>query len=179
MLDYSIYEKNSRQFHMNNPKPKTKNNHKNQISFKIILLKRQISICIDKYNSLEDLYIKMYNAVYPDFSTEKQIDLIPPPNKSIQYKTVPFIYYVSVFDNKENYIDVPINKFITISSFMQTKPEFFTNISYVGIPTFRIFALDEESLTEMRDRDKKRDITNISTYFEKITCCILRPKNKM
>jgi hypothetical protein len=76
MCDYTIYEKFSRKsFTMINPTTKT--NHKNKIRFHIVLFKRTLNIFVYKDMSLEDLYIKIYNAVYPEFSRKKKYNSIP------------------------------------------------------------------------------------------------------
>jgi hypothetical protein len=170
MCDYSIYEKPlTRQFSMNNPKPNLKKNSENKIRFKISILKRCVSIVLCKDDSLEDLYIKIYNAVYPEFSTEKY-DAIPPANSVTSFKNIPYLYHVSVFNEKQEIVSVPIHKFITISIFMKTKPDCFKNIAMFGMPTFKIYALDEDSLQDIK-RDKNVQPVN---YFEKLTSCISR-----
>ena len=170
MCDYSIYEKPStRQFSMNNPKPNFKKNSKNKIRFRVGLLKRRVSIVLCKDDSLEDLYIKIYNAVYPEFSTEKY-DAIPPANSVNSFKNFPYLYHVSIINEKQEIVSIPLHKFITISSFMKTKPDFFKNISVFGMPTFKIYALDEDSLKELNKGENEQRVN----YFQKLTSCITR-----
>jgi hypothetical protein len=168
MCDYSIYEKQTtKHFSMNNPKPNLKKNSENKVRFRIILLKRRVSIVICKDDSLEDLYIKIYNAVYPEFSTEK-CDAIPPANSVTTFKNFPYLYHVSIINEKQEVISIPIHKFITISSFMKTKPDCFKNIAIFGMNTFKIYAIDEDSLQDIK-RGKNVQPVN---YFEKLTSCI-------
>jgi sulfatase maturation enzyme AslB (radical SAM superfamily) len=170
MCDYSIYEKPStRQFSMNNPKPNLKKNSENKIRFRVGLLKRRVSIVLCKDDSLEDLYIKIYNAVYPEFSTEKY-DAIPEANSVTSFKNFPYLYHVSIINEKQEIVSIPLHKFITISSFMKTKPDFFKNIAVFGMPTFKIYALDEDSLKELNKGENEQRVN----YFQKLTSCITR-----
>lgn len=175
MCDYSIYEKPAiRQFSMNNPKPNFKKSDENKICFIINLLKRRLIIvlCID--DSLEDLYIKIYNAVYPEFSTEKY-DVIPLEKSTTNFKNIPHLYHVSVFNEKQEIVSIPMHKFITISIFMKTKPNCFKNVAMFGIPTFKIYAIDEDSLRNL----KRGENEECSNYFQKLTSCINRKIYKL
>jgi hypothetical protein len=171
MCDYSVYDKTSSPlFTMTNPKPKNKikSIRENIICFKVTLLKRRnFKIMIYKDSSLEDLYIKIYNAVYPEFSTEKTFDQIPPPNDST-YNKIPKIYNVCVADSKGNINFVPVHKLITISTYMKTKPEYFKNISYTGISTYSIYVMDEKVLLEANN---KLLVKKQPTYFERLISC--------
>jgi len=168
MCDYSIYEKpTTRHFSMNNPKPNLKKNSENKIRFRVGLLKRHVSVVLCKDDSLEDLYIKIYNAVYPEFSTEKY-DAIPPANSTTSFTNFPYLYHVSVFNEKLEIISIPLHKFITISSFMKTKPDCFKNIAMFGMPTFKIYAVEEDSLLELNKGENEQRVN----YFQKFTSCI-------
>ena len=168
MCDYSIYEKpTTRHFSMNNPKPNLKKNSENKIRFRVGLLKRHVSVVLCKDNSLEDLYIKIYNAVYPEFSTEKR-DTIPPANSVTTFKNFPYLYHVSIINEKQEVFSIPIHKFITISSFMKTKPDCFKNIAMFGMPTFKIYAVEEDSLLELNKGENEQRVN----YFQKFTSCI-------
>jgi len=148
MFEYSIFEKsNSETFSMINlVKPKKT---QSIVAFKILLLNKKIKIVVHKEISLEDLYIKIYNAIYPDFSTEKNFDEIPPSTSNNAFKTFPKIYNVSLV-NKDKVMSVPLHKFITLSSFMKSKPEFFENIALFGNPMFAIYVLDENTLSKIQ-----------------------------
>jgi hypothetical protein len=145
MFDYSVFDKQT-SVSYKNPKPKNNPN----IRLEIVLPKRSFHIVLDKDTSLEDLYLKMYNTIYPEFSTEKMVDMIPPENISVNMVKVPQIHHVSVFDNAENIIPIPIHKFISISQFIKVKPECFKNTAYIGMPTYKIYAIDEDSMNDMR-----------------------------
>jgi hypothetical protein len=193
MPEYSIYENNvSHVFSNSNPRSKItigkgnekenekekKNNNdvgkRNKIRFEVRLIRRNVRIVLYKDDSLEDLYIKIYNAVYPDFSTEKNGDTIPPANTSRRYKTIPYIYHVSVLNDKCEIVPVPIHKFITITSFMKTKPSFFKNTAFFGIPTFKIYALDEECMAEIQNEINAKNTLNKNpvNYLRRIINCI-------
>jgi hypothetical protein len=156
---------------MSNPKPRRKTTHENKICFNIMLLKRRsFKILIYKDSSLEDLYIKIYNAVYPEFSTEKNFDDIPPPD-GLSYRKIPKIYNVCILDKNENINFIPVHKVITISSYMKSKPDCFNNISYMGIPTYRIYAMDEKTLLETN----KLLLNNEQpSYFQKLIGCVYK-----
>lgn len=142
-FDYSIFEK---------PEPNSGSNPKhdieNKICFKIVLLNRKLKITTTKDASLEDLYVQVYNAVYPEYSMEKDVDSIPPPHAI----SIPHIYNLSLLDKQERITYVPLHKLITISMLMKTKPECFNNIAMFGTPTFLMFVLDEDSLTKIHER---------------------------
>jgi len=172
--DYSVYDKKSSHlFSISNPKPRRKTNDGNTICFKIILLKRRsFKIVICKDNSLEDLYIQIYNAVYPEFSTEKKFDEIPPPTVS-GYSKIPKIYNVSTLDKNENINFIPVHRIITISSYMKSKPDCFNNISFMGIPTYRIYAMDEKTLIETKNSLMINN-NNKPTYLQKLISCVYK-----
>jgi len=152
---------------MNNPKPNLKKNSENKIRFRVGLLKRHVSVVLCKDDSLEDLYIKIYNAVYPEFSTEKY-DKIPPANSKTSFTNFPYLYHVSAFNEKLEIVSIPLHKFITISSFMKTKPDCFKNIAMFGMPTFKIYAVEEDSLLELNNGKNEQRVN----YFQKFTSCI-------
>lgn len=172
MCDYSVYEKPlCASF---NPKPKTKlkADGENKIRFTIVLFER-LNIILCKDSSLEDLYIKIYNAIYPDFSTEKMQDSIPPTNGSTMLKIIPKIYCVSVIDKKENMISVPLHRFITIDAFMKSKQEYFQNTAFIGMmPTFKVYVVDENFLENASSKKTSRN------YVEKFLQCYTKSRNK-
>ena len=181
MCDYSVYYKQpTAPFSIDNPKPrpkiKTSLNEKmckqqpieNEICFKIIVLQRSLKIVINKESSLEDLYIKIYNAVYPEFSTEKHVDNIPPPDISMSGDYFPMIYFVSVFTKNEDVVPVPYHRLITISMFMKAKPDCFTNIAMFGMPIYKIYTLDEESYHKLIHKTNTR-----KNYMERYLACLL------
>jgi len=177
MFEYSIYEKsNKSHFNVENPKPRK--NKREIVYFNIILVNRILKISIYKDSSLEDLYIKIYNTVYPDFSTENitlfnvsanrnvesSNDVIP-LKTHIDYKTIPKIYSVCVIDKDENIVTVPLHKFIPISSYMKSKPTFFKNSSFFGKPVFKIYVLDEYALNNVKKN------TTTKQYIQKYINC--------
>jgi hypothetical protein len=170
-FDYSVYDKSgSKHFSLSNPKPKVNNE---KIRIKIVLFKRILYIVVYKDVSLEDLYIKIYNAVYPEFSTEKCFDSIPPPSviSDSNYKTIPKIYCTSVIDENENSLSIPVHKFITLSSFMMTHPTYFKNVSYLGMmPTFKIYLIDEAYFTTLNDTPAEIE----KNYFQRFISCYSR-----
>jgi len=173
MCDYSVYEKPLRA--PLNPKLKTSLNTKgeNKIRFTIVLFKRRLNIILYKDSSLEGLYIEIYNAIYPDFSTEKMNDSIPPPNGSTAIKIIPKIYCVSVIDKKENMISVPLHRFITIDAFMKAKHEYFQNTAFIGMmPTFKIYVVDENFLENASSKKTSR------SYVEKFLQCYTKFRNR-
>jgi hypothetical protein len=107
----------------------------------------------------------MYNSIYPEFSTEKMVDMIPPENVSGNMIKVPQIHHVSVFDKADNIIPIPVHKCISISQFIKVKPECFKNTAYIGMPTYKIYAIDEDSMNDMRRGKTLRRPTYIQKLF--------------
>jgi hypothetical protein len=181
MFDYSVFDKhesksftcgdNVRKITLKNKSTVNKSNNRQnddkiQVRIKICLYKQDYKmISIYKDESLEDLYIKMYNAIYPDYSTENNWDIIPPPGG---VKRIPKLYYVSVFNKAENFIFVPVHKFISLSSFMKANPEYFNSISIMGPPTYNIYVLDEKSLEKINNKSKK----TTKNYYQKFISCM-------
>jgi hypothetical protein len=150
-------------FHGNNPKKRDK---PEIINFRIHLLNRKLNISINKDKSLEDLYISIYNAVYPDFSTEKNIDVIPP----VGISNFPRIYNVSLNDEKTELMHtIPLHKFITISSYMKSNPGSFVSKSMFGKKIYKIYVLDEYAIANL---DKYANYNNNNkTLFQMIFSC--------
>jgi hypothetical protein len=164
MFEYSIFEKsNSDVFSMNNLVKKQKNQP--FVCFKIILLKKKLKIIVNREISLEDLYIKIYNAVYPDFSTEKCFDEIPNSSSKNSFQTFPKIYNVSLV-NKDKVMSVPLHKFITLSSFMKSKPEFFDDIALFGHPMFALYVLDENTLLKIQNSKNEQIIKKNKRWLQ-------------
>jgi hypothetical protein len=157
MFDYSIYEKSDRhQFSMNNPKKAPRRNPiPDRFYIQVFLLRRSVKIMVQRDISLDDLYLCIYNAVYPEFST--YADEIPPPDGKTITK-LPLLYYLSVASPTDEIIPVPNHKFITLSSFMEARKECFRNRAFLGIPTYSMYALDEAALAEFMhsEPEKKR-----------------------
>ena len=182
MFEYSIFEKsNDYNFSMNNQvaaqvKNKNKKQNNNNIKFKINTLKKNLPLIVDKDISLEDLYAKIYNVVYPDFSSEKNQDFIPPAATSIYHDNFPKLYNVAVI-NDENVMTIPFHRFITISSFMKSKPEFFENVAMFGSPIYKIYVLDETTLAEFKKvglkklESQKNESKQDGTFFQKLLQC--------
>jgi hypothetical protein len=163
MTDYSVYYKTpTTAFSMENPRP----DPGTRICFKIKVFKRSLRITVYKDISLEDLYIKIYNAVYPEFSTERHCDAIPTPNT---LETIPRLYGVSVFNKNLDIINVPVHRFITLSSFMKSKHDYFTNEALFGTPTFTIYAANEEFIKQLQSGSNQTE--NHSSYLQKILGC--------
>ena len=144
------------------------------IKFRVNLYNRNVEFYIYNDNSLVDLYIKIYNTVYPEYSTEKKLDIIPLPGQTF----IPKIHYVSVFDKKENMTLIPIHNCITIEMYMKTKPEYFIprrNFIF-GEPIFQIYAFDEYSLSKIEELISKNDTQTMhyEYYIKKIFSCIGR-----
>jgi hypothetical protein len=153
MFDYSIYEKSDRhQFSMNNPKKVLRRNPiPDRFYIQVFLLRRSVKLMVQRDISLDDLYLCIYNVVYPEFST--YMDVIPPPDgKAITQ--VPMLYYLSVATPNDEIVPVPIHKFITLSNFMDARKECFINRAFLGIPTYSMYALDETSLSEFMHDSK-------------------------
>jgi hypothetical protein len=183
MFDYSVFDKpkekvfdsnprifKKRMYKNDNPCDKTsdKKPHDDRVQLRIkIRLYEQDYKMISIYNneSLEDLYIKIYNAVYPEFSTENNWDVIPPPGG---FGKVPRLYYVSVFNAKEEFMMVPVHKFISLSSFMQANPSYFNSISIIGPPMYNIYAIDEKSLEKINNKSENTS----KNYYQKFISCI-------
>jgi len=174
MCDYTTYEKSLRKsFTMINPTTKSK--HKNKIRFHIVLFKRTLDIFVYKDMSLEDLYIKIYNAVYPEFSTEKKYDSTLQTNAVTDLKKIPKIHFISVINANEQIVSVPFHRFIEIDTFMKTKQEYFKNISLFGIPTFKIYVIDEDFLEKSKNSSLRKTPIN---YLQKYLQCYTSTKNK-
>jgi hypothetical protein len=159
---YDVYRQSTISFNENNPKKRDK---PEIINFKIHLLNRKINISVNKENSLEDLYISIYNAVYPEFSTEKNIDIIPPAGIS----NVPRIYNVSLNNEKTETIHtIPLHKFITISSYMKSNPGSFASKSIFGKKFYTIYVIDEYAIANL---DKCTNNKNNKTLFQMMFSC--------
>ena len=164
MFEYTDTFTNASTFNGVNPKQEKLRDE--NIRFKIQLLDRKINVSIYKDDSLEDLYISIYNAVYPELSTEK-IDVIPPEGLSY----MPRIYKVSIYNEKTEHIqEIPLHKFITISSYIQCNKDYFTPIYNFGKPTFAIYALDEYAIANINNNNSQYDI---QSYFKKYFTCIM------
>jgi hypothetical protein len=184
MDDYSIYYKQSAyEFSTKNPDPKKKKiikpasklNREGQICFKVILFQRSVNVVVCKDSSLEDLYIKIYNAVYPEFSTEKMYDSIPPPNASVTFKKIPKIYCVSVINENENIASVPLHRHISIDAFMKTKRDYFKNTSFFGVSTYKIYVIDESFLEKSKKSSSPKTPVN---YVQKFLQCYTKSRSK-
>lgn len=143
----------------------TYNNYKNEeIRFKIRIYHRDGDIIsIKKTDSLEDLYKKIYNSVYPEFSTQNNI---PQPG----INKLPILYHVSMFDGIENFMIIPNHKFISLSSFIKSKPEYFTSISYFGSPMYNVYVIDEEAKKKLCTPEEKKT----SKYYQRLFTCRIR-----
>ena len=124
------------------------------VRFRVILLDRKINVSINKECSLEDLYIKIYDTIYPGISQEYSMPL-------------PKIYQMSMCDKDEVSVDIPIHRFITISAFMKTKPGCFENIAYIGSPMFLLFVIDEKCMLKIQNPECKEP-----TFIAKLTQCV-------
>jgi len=187
MFDYSVFDKLKDRSFGSNPRSLNKRNYKNQkisnrscekynvekfqVKFKIRIYDKEYKmITIYKDESLEDLCIKIYNAVYPEFSTENKWDIIPPPGG---LRRVPRLYYTSVFNAKEEIMLIPVHRFITLESFMQANPEYLKSISYFGPPTYNIYVIDERGLEKIENRTQEKNYT-ILNYYQKLVNCVTR-----
>lgn len=167
MTDYSMFYKTP-VFSMENPRPR-----ENLVCFKIITFNTRLKIKVPVDASLEDLYIKIYNAVYPEFSTERTRDEIPPAN-AVTY--IPQIYNVSMVTANDEIVRIPHHRFITLSSFMQANRNCFTKKSTFGSPLFNIFVLNEESLALMEAGETL--IESHSSYLQKYLGCYTKTNNE-
>ena len=161
MCDYSVYDNHDRSvdFSMTNPK----SSQGERVRFNISLHKKKLSFVMNKEGSLEDLYTKIYNTVYPEFSTERIYDNIPPPSGIVR---VPLIYAVVLVNDKDECIQVPIHKFITVDSYMKANPGSFKNIAFMGfLPTYRIFVADEDYISVLRSRAENPKPASVHRYF--------------
>jgi hypothetical protein len=102
-------------------------------------------------------------------------DSIPPPNDSTALKKIPKIYSVSVIDKKENIVSVPIHRFITIDAFMQAKRDHFQNTAFIGMPTFKIYAIDESFLEKSKKSSSQKTSIN---YLQKFLQCYDKARSK-
>ena len=161
MTDYAIYYR-APEFSMENPRPRE------TVRFKIVLFNSRLKISISADASLEDLYVKIYNAVYPEFSTEKAQDSIPPANSLTH---VPRIYNVSMVTENEEIVQIPVHRFITLSSFMQANCNCFHEKPMFGSPVYKIFVLNEESMILMQSGETL--VESHSSYLQKYLGCKL------
>jgi len=163
MIEYSdVYRQSTNSFNGNNPR---KNNKSEIINFKIHLLNKKLNISVNKDSSLEDLYISIYNVVYPEFSTEKNIDVIPPAG--ISY--VPRLYNVAIANGKTEIIHtIPLHKFITISSYIKSNPDCFVSSSMFGKKIYTIYVIDEYAIVNL---DKYANNKNNKTLFQMMFSC--------
>ena len=150
-------------FSMENPRARAT---PKPVRFQIITFNARLNIKVPVDASLEDLYIKIYNAVYPEFSTERGRDDIPSAN-TLTY--VPRIYNVSMVTANDEIVPIPIHRFITLSSFMQANRNCFTNKPMLGPPVYRIFVLNEESMNLVKSG--KTLIESHSSYLQKYLGC--------
>jgi hypothetical protein len=166
MIEYSdVYRKSNHSFNGNNPHKRAK---PETINFRIQLLNKKLNISISKDSSLEELYTSIYNAVYPDFSVEKNIDNIPPAGVSY----VPMIYNVAIYNKKTETIHtVPLHKFITISSYMKSNPESFVYSTTFGKKFYTVYVIDEHAVGNldncMNNNSKTLFQTIFSCYYSK------------
>lgn len=160
MCDYSVYEK---------PRSEPFSLHNTIVRFRILLTDRKVNITVNTESSLEDLYIKIYNAVYPEFSQEKPHDSIP-VSSSTTYSTIPKLYCVAVCDKKENSMNLPLHRFITISAFIKSRPDYFENVANFGTPLFRIYVLDEKCLLKMQNQGLEKPLS----FMQKLTQCVIK-----
>jgi len=160
---YDVYRQSTNSFNGNNPR---KSNKPEIINFKLHLFNRKLDISISNDKSLEDLYISIYNAVYPEFSTEKNIDVIPPVG--ISY--VPRLYNVAICNiNKELIHTIPLHKFITISSYMKSNTDCFVSRSMIGKKIYTVYVIDEHALENL---DKyANNNNNNKTLFQMMFSC--------
>ena len=154
-------------FSMENPKPR-----ENLVCFKIITFNTRLKIKVPVDASLEELYVKIYNAVYPEFSMERERDEIPQAN-TLTY--VPQIYNVSMINVNQEIVRIPHHRFITLSSFMQANRNCFTKKSTFGSPLFNIFVLNEESMNLMQSGATL--VENHSSYLQKYLGCYTNTNN--
>jgi len=124
------------------------------IRFRVVLLDRKVNVTINKECSLEDLYIKIYDTIYPGISQEYPI-------------YAPKIYQMSMCDKDERPVDIPIHRFITISAFMKTKPGCFENVAYLGTPMFLVFVIDEKCMLKIQNPEYQEP-----TFIAKLTQCV-------
>lgn len=165
MFEYTDTFTNASTFKGINPKQEILKLRDEKINFKIQLLNRKLNVSIYKNDSLEDLYISIYNAVYPELSTEK-VDVIPPEGLSY----MPRIYKVSIYNEKTEHIqEIPLHKFITISSYIQCNKDYFKPIYNFGRPTFAIYALDEYAIENINNYSQNI----IHSYLKKYLTCIM------
>jgi len=165
MTDYATFYKSPEPaFSMENPRPRA------SVRFQIITFNARAKIAVSAEVSLEELYVKIYNAVYPEFSTENLHDSIPPVN-TLTY--VPRIYNVSMVTTTEEIVPIPIHRFITLSSFMQANRNCFCEKPMFGPPVYRIFVLNEEALN--RARSGSTLAKNHSSYLQKLLVCYTQP----
>lgn len=163
MFDYSVYEKHSSSpFSLHNPI--IKQNGKD-VRFRILLVDRKINIAISAESSLEDLYVKIYNAVYPEFSYEKPHDSIP-TSSCTSYAIIPKLYHVAVCNKNEHSLEVPLHRFITISSFMKSRPDYFENIANFGTPLFLIYVIDEKCLFKMQNPEVEKPVSILKKMIQ-------------
>lgn len=182
MFDYSVFDKlDSKPFKSSYTiKFQTNENYKNessttfenyieekvQVVIKIRLYKKHCkTIYVNKDESLEDLHVKIYNAVYPKLSTGSTLDVIPPPSGLIK---IPRLYYTSVFNSEEDFIFLPVHKFISLDSFMKANPTYFKSISYFGPPMYNIYVADEEGLEKINNRSTNPP----NPYYQKFVSCM-------
>jgi|LauGreDrversion2_6_1035139.scaffolds.fasta_scaffold00501_1 hypothetical protein len=168
MTDYAMFYKSpDPAFSMENPRPHARSK---TACFKIVLFNARAKISVPLDASLEDLYIKIYNAVYPEFSTENPHDSIPPVN-TLTY--VPRIYNVSMVTATEEIVPIPIHRFITLSSFMQANRNCFCEKPMFGSPVYRIFVLNEESMNLVKSGATQTK--SHSSYLQKYLGCYTQP----
>jgi hypothetical protein len=155
MFDYSVFDKQ---------------NDSELIKFRIILYKRKsLIITASKEDSLEYIYAKIHNAVYPSK------DFIPQPGLTL----APKIYCIGMLKNKEDIIDVPNHRFVTLSSFMKSNPDCFKQSSFFQTSFFQssffqksvydIYVMDSEALEAM---SLKREEKPSAPYHQKLFRCI-------
>ena len=160
MTDYSMFYKTP-VFSMENPRPREKS-----VCFKIITFNTRLKIKVPVDASLEDLYIKIYNAVYPEFSTERTRDEI---QQATTLTYIPQIYNVSMITVNQEIVRIPHHRFITLSSFMQANRNCFTKKPMFGSPLFNIFVLNEESMNLVKSGETL--IESHSSYLQKYLGC--------
>jgi hypothetical protein len=153
--DYSVYEH--------------KNEFRNKytpINIRIHIIDNDpIDIIVNVNETLEDLYIKVYNKLYPEYSVTKEylysrnrdvLDTIPP--KDIEL--APGIKDILICDESNKNVNVksiPIHRIITVSSFIKSNKTYF-NPNNNGI--YSIYIIEDEYAIRRNNKLKMRNIIN-------------------
>lgn len=142
---------------------------------------KNLNISVHKEHSLWDLYEICYHSVYPNMNravTQSKTSLTfsgkPTMSKMNKFITdnipnttsnPPVIYDIFASNDKmDNILSIPVHKFIKLSMFMDSNPEYFNKQNR----HYKLFVVDENILHDYLFLERKESlVSSITTYVSK------------